>query len=135
MTIRRLPTIAGIERTNAVLAGAIAAVVWWYGTPAAAVGVMCGAVVMMLDLLALAAIARTLLAVARGTGGAGVLGALAAPLKLLLIIGLVYILLTRAHLNLLGFGLGILTQPVAIMIETGRLITRSPLLGSTDPEA
>jgi hypothetical protein len=50
---------------------------------------------------------------------------LAIPLKLLLIVGLVYMLFKRVHVHALGFGAGVLTQLLAISIETWRA-SKSP---------
>jgi hypothetical protein len=49
---------------------------------------------------------------------------LAIPLKMLLVLGLVYLLFTQTKIDGLGFGLGVLTQMTAAIIETGRASLR-----------
>ncbi len=41
-------------------------------------------------------------------------------MKLLIVVGLVYLIFTRARVDGMGFGVGVLTQMAAIIIETGR---------------
>ena len=60
----------------------------------------------------------------RSFRAAAKLGALAIPLKLFIIVGLVYLVFTRAHIDGMGFGVGVLTQMAAIIIETGRASLR-----------
>jgi len=71
------------------------------------------------NLYLLAWLGRAVLASAV-TGAAGGWGAIALPLKLILIAGLVYLLLRGAHLDALGFAAGVLTQMAAVGFETAR---------------
>ena len=95
-----IPTIASIQRTNFVL--------------------------VIANLWILSALGGLLLAASSAgvSGAAAKLGALAIPLKLFIIVGLVYLVFTRARIDGGGFGLGVLTQMAAIIIETGRASLR-----------
>jgi hypothetical protein len=121
-----IPTIEGIQRTNVVLVALAAAALAVADSTAAAIGCLFGGFVVIVNLYVLAALGRMLLAVAGGGGGAGakVVGALAIPLKLGLIILLVYLLFARAHIDGIGFGIGVLTQLLAVIIETTRVAVR-----------
>ncbi len=119
-----IPGLGAIQRTNAVLVVATALVLARFLSRAAAVGCLLGGAVVIGNLFLLALMGRVALAAA-GTGSrAARLGAVAIPLKLLLVIGLVYLVFTRAHVDGLGFGAGILTQLAATIIETGRAALR-----------
>ena len=58
-----------------------------------------------------------------------------AALKLLLLMGVVYFLVTRMRIDLVGFAIGSLTQLVAIFIETGRVSMRAAVVRPQDSEA
>ena len=116
-----LPTIGTIQRTNVILVALSALVLGWLDSPAAAIGCLLGGFVVIANLYVLAGLGRVLLAIADGGGSATAkLGMLAIPFKLLMVVGLVYLLFSRAHVNGVGFGVGVLTQLLAIIIETGR---------------
>jgi hypothetical protein len=120
-----IPTIGGIQRMNAAFIAASAATLLALVSPDAAVGCLVGGAVVMVNFWVLAILGRTLLAAVAGRGGAGAkFGALAIPLKLLMLAGLLYLLAMRFHIHALGFGLGVLTQMAAIIIETGRVSMR-----------
>jgi len=116
-----MPTIGAIQRTNVILAAITAALLGYFVSPQAAIGCILGAVVVIANLFALSVLGRLALAVASGgASSAARLGALAIPMKLFIVVGLVYLIFTRAHIDGLGFGFGVLTQMTAIIIETGR---------------
>jgi hypothetical protein len=117
-----LPTISAIQRTNAVLIAITSALLGILYSPRAALGCVLGGAVVMANLVALAVIGRLALAVASGgaSSAAAKFGMLAIPLKLFVVIGLIYLVVTRVHIDALGFGFGVLTQMTAIIIETGR---------------
>lgn len=94
-------------------------------SPAAALGCAVGGAVMIVNLFLLTFVGRWIVAVATQSGGANRLGIVAAPLKLLFIVTVVAWLLSRTNINVPGFVLGVLTQPVAIFIETWRVSTRT----------
>jgi len=119
-----VPTIAGIQRVTAVMAGALSLLVFMAASPAAAVGCAVGGVVMIVNLFLLTFVGRWIVAVATNGGGASRLGIVAAPLKLLFIVTVVTLLLSRTDINVPGFVLGVLTQPGAIFIETWRVSAR-----------
>jgi hypothetical protein len=50
------------------------------------------------------------------------------------VIGLIYLVFTRAHIDGLGFGFGVLTQMTAIIIETGRASLRARPSGAASGE-
>ena len=81
---------------------------------------------MIVNLFLLAFLARLLLASAAG-GAGGALGAVALPLKLIIIAGLVYVVLFRSGIDGVGFALGVFTQLVAVLIETGRANLAPPV--------
>ncbi len=119
----KVPTIEGIQRANVVLVALAAGALAYFASAAAAIGCLFGGFVVIANLYILAALGRMLLGAAAGGGGAGAkgAGALAIPLKLLLIMVLVYVLFTRAHMDGVGFGIGVLTQLIAVIIETTRV--------------
>jgi hypothetical protein len=122
-----VPTISAIQRTNVILVALGASLLAWLGTTQSAIGCLLGGAVVIANLWILSVLGRFVLA----ASGAGIsasaqrLGALAIPMKLLIVVGLVYLVFTRAHVDGLGFGVGVLTQMAAIIIETGRASVRS----------
>jgi hypothetical protein len=60
------------------------------------------------------------------------IGVMLAPLKLLLLMAVVYLLIACIHIDAIGFLIGSLTQLVAIFIETGRVSRRPAGLPSED---
>ncbi len=126
MTITwNLPTIGAIQRTNVVLVAITALLLEYFASRQAAVGCLLGGAVVIANLFALAILGRLALAVASGGASAAAkLGTLAIPMKLFILVGLVYLVFTRAHIDGMGFGLGVLTQMTAIIIETGRAVVR-----------
>jgi hypothetical protein len=124
---RSMPTIASIQRTNIVLVALSAAFLACLASTSMAVGCLLGGAVVIANLWILSAVGGLILA-ASGAGISGTaakLGALAIPMKLLIVVGLVYLIFTRAHIDAMGFGVGVLTQMAAIIIETGRASVRS----------
>ena len=126
-----LPTISAIQWTNAVLIAITASLLGVFYSPHAALGCVLGGAVVMANLFALAIMGRLALAVASGgASSAAKLGTLAIPLKLFVVIGLIYLVFTRVHIDALGFGFGVLTQMTAIIIETGRASLRGRRSGA-----
>ena len=121
-----VPTIAAIQRTNVVLVALSATALALVASTNAAIGCMLGGAVVIANLWVLSAIGRLVISASAAgiSGGAARLGALAIPLKLLIVVGLVYLVFSRAHVDGLGFGIGVLTQMAAIIIETGRASIR-----------
>jgi hypothetical protein len=115
-----LPTIVGIQRATAVLAALIALALALTLSSAAAIAALLGAAVMMVNLYLLAILGRFILGLAQH-GGSAALGGVLAPLKMALIIGLVYVIISSGRVNLLGFAIGLLTQLLAVFIETWRV--------------
>jgi hypothetical protein len=87
---------------------------------------MVGGAVVIANLWILSALGGLLLAASSAgvSGAAAKLSALAIPLKLFIIVGVVYLIFTRARIDGMGFGIGVLTQMAAIIIETGRASLR-----------
>ena len=121
-----IPTIASIQRTNFILVIVTAAILDLFASTPVAVGCLLGGAVVIANLWILSALGGLLLAASSAgvSGAAAKLGALAIPLKLFIIIGLVYLVFSRAHIDGMGFGFGVLTQMAAIIIETGRASLR-----------
>src|ERR1019366_7633970 len=117
-----IPTISSIQRTNVVLVVVSAAILAWFASTPAAVGCVLGGAVVIANLWILSVLGGLILAAsgARISGVAAKLGALALPLKMLIVVVLVYLVFTRARIDGMGFGVGVLTQMAAIIIETGR---------------
>ena len=122
-----MPTISSIQRTNVVLVAITAAILALFASPKSAIGCLLGGAVVIANLWILAALGRVILA-ASGAGiskGAARLGALAIPMKLFIVVGLIYLAFARAGVDGMGFAVGVLTQMAAIIIETGRASVRS----------
>ena len=121
-----VPAIGSIQRTNFILVILSAALLALFASRHAAVGCLLGGVVVIANLWILAALGGLLLAASSAglSGGAARLGMLAIPLKLFIIVGLVYLVFTRARIDGMGFGFGVLTQMAAIIIESGRASLR-----------
>jgi hypothetical protein len=121
----KVPTIAGIQGVTAVMTAMLSVALLATVSPAAAVGCAVGGAVMIANFFLLAFVGRWIVAVATQSGGANRLGIVAAPLKLLFIVTVVALLLSRTHINVPSFVLGVLTQPGAIFIETWRASARA----------
>jgi hypothetical protein len=127
-----LPTIAGIQRATLILAAVLALLLAVTLSYAAAISALLGAAIMIANLYLLAILGRFLLAAGQH-GGSGALGAALAPLKMLLIIGAVYVIISSGRVNLPGFCLGLLTQLVAVFIETWRVSAWPDLARAESP--
>lgn len=119
-----VPTIGGIQRTNAMIAAVATLVLLAVRSAPVAIGCAVGAALMIGNLWALAAVGRAIIAMAQG-GAAGKAGLVLAPFKLFLFAGIVYILIAYTQVNLEGFVLGAFTQIVAIFVETWHAATRA----------
>ena len=121
-----IPTIASIQRTNFILVVVSSSILALFASAPVALGCVIGGSVVIANLWILSALGGLLLAASSAgvSGAAAKLGALAIPLKLFIIVGLVYLIFTRAHIDGMGFGIGVLTQMAAIIIETGRASLR-----------
>jgi hypothetical protein len=121
-----VPTISSIQRTNVVLVALSAAILALFSSAQSAIGCLLGGAVVIANLWILAALGRVILG-ASGAGiskGAARLGALAIPMKLFIVVGLVYLVFSRVGIDGMGFAVGVLTQMAAIIIETGRASVR-----------
>jgi hypothetical protein len=124
--MRTLPALGSIQRTNVVVACAAALSLLVFRSTASAISCLLGASIVIANLFVLAVLARVLLASAAG-GAGGALGAVALPLKLIIIGGLVYAVLFRSGIDGVGFAAGVFTQLVAVLVETARAnLTRHP---------
>ncbi len=121
-----IPTIASIQRTNFILVVVSSSILALFASAPVAVGCMVGGAVVIANLWILSALGGLLLAASSAgvSGAAAKLGALAIPLKLFIIVGLVCLIFSRARIDGMGFGIGVLTQMAAIIIETGRASLR-----------
>lgn len=111
---------------NVVLVVVTAAILALTLSTRAAVGCVLGGAVVIANLWILSLLGGLLLSAAGAgiSGTAAKLGVLAIPLKMLIVIGMVYLLFTQTKIDGLGFGLGVLTQMTAAIIETGRASLR-----------
>lgn len=125
MVLRATPTIWAIQRTTAVLVLVTALILAHFLSTACALASVLGGAVVIANLFILSLLGRLVLAAAGSGSRFARLGVLAIPLKLLLVAALVYLLLSRAHVDGIGFGAGVLTQSVAAFIETGRAAFRA----------
>ena len=121
-----VPTIAGIQRISALLTAIFAALLFISVSQSAALGCVIGGALMIANLFLLTIVGRAIVALAQG-GAAAKAGVILAPFKLLLFVGVVYLIMTSMRLNLLGFMIGSLTQLLAIFIETWHASTRVAL--------
>ncbi|HLX37965.1 MAG TPA: hypothetical protein VKR29_09190 [Candidatus Binataceae bacterium] len=129
-----MPTIRSIQLTNLGLMLAGAAVLAYFVSTSAAIGCLLGGGFVIVNLFLLAGMAGFALAAARRSGGVNKIGLAAVPLKIALMIGLIYALFAHIHIDGLGFALGVLTQITAIIIETARTSMRRNQAGAVVPE-
>lgn len=115
-----MPTIAAIQRTNAILVIVTAAILAAVYSTGSAIACLLGGTVVIANLFLLSMLGRFALAAAGSGGTAAKFGLAALPLKLLLLAGLLYLVFSQWRIDGLGFALGVLTQFTAIIIETGR---------------
>jgi hypothetical protein len=122
----QIPTIAAIQRMNAILVAVTAALLFFFDSTAAAVGCLLGGAIVIVNLWVLTLLGAAILAAAGAgvTGVAAKFGVMAIPLKMLIVVGLVYLIFRRTNIDGVGFGLGVLTQMTAAIIETGRASLR-----------
>jgi len=118
-----IPTLAQIQRVNAILLAAAGLLLLILVSPMASLSCLVGGGFVIANLFALGWLGRLMLAAAARRGGPA-LGAIAMPLKLLLAGGLIYLVLAKTGIDALGFGVGVATQLVAVIIETCRASIR-----------
>jgi len=92
-------------------------------SPAASMSCLIGGTFVIANLFVLGWLGRLMLAAAE-RGGGPALALIAMPLKLLLVGGLIYLVFARTGIDAMGFGVGVSTQLVAVMIETCRASIR-----------
>jgi hypothetical protein len=129
-----VPTIRSIQLTNILLVFVSAGLMAYFVSVAAAIGCLVGGAVVVANMFLLAVLGRFALSAARQSGGVSKLGLVALPLKVALVVGLIYVVFARIHIDGLGFALGVLTQVTAIIIETGRTSFRKNRTDSGIPE-
>ena len=127
-----VPTLAGIQRTSAIAAAAAAGILAVAVSPASALACVLGGALMIANLYFLGFIGRMMLAAARESGGPTSLGVIAAPLKMLFLVTVVYAIISSGRIDPLGFMAGALTQFAAIFIETWRVSARRALVRPED---
>ena len=120
--IDAIPTIGNIQRRNLLLLAMASVAMLAFRSPAASLSCLLAGAVVMGNLFVLSVLGRATLAAIAGTGGSGSALAVAVfPLKLLIVVGLVYLLFERVGVDGIGFMTGLMTQFVAIFLETGRV--------------
>ncbi len=118
-----IPTLGQIQRVNAILLAAAGLLLLLLVSPAASLSCLVGGGFVIANLFVLGWLGRLMLAAAARRGSPA-LGAIAMPLKLLLAGGLIYLVLARTGIDAVGFGVGVATQLVAVIIETCRASIR-----------
>ena len=126
-----VPTIGGIQRMTGILAAVATVVLAFAVSAAAALSCAVGAALMIANLFLLTIVGRAIITLAQG-GAGNKAGVILAPMKLFLFVVVVYILIAYTRLNLQGFMIGVLTQIVAIFIETWHASTRAVLARPED---
>jgi hypothetical protein len=129
-----MPTIRSIQLTNVLLVCIAAIAMAGFVSVPAAVGCLLGGAFVIANMFLLAVLGRFALSAARASGGVSRMGLAAMPLKIALMIGLIYVVFARIHIDGLGFALGVLTQVTAIIIETARTSMRKNRVESGIPE-
>ena len=97
-----VPTIAGIQRVAALLTIIAALTMLAVVSTSAAAGCLVGGALMIANLGLLVVAGKALVGLAQG-GGAARIGVVLAALKLLLLMAVVYLLVTRMRIDLIGF--------------------------------
>jgi hypothetical protein len=122
----QIPTIPAIQRTNAILVAVTSIVLFYFDSTAAAIGCLIGGAIVIVNLWVLSLLGAAILAAAGAgvSGAAAKFGVMAIPLKMLIVVGLVWLIFKRTHVDGVGFALGVLTQMTAAIIETGRASLR-----------
>jgi hypothetical protein len=122
----QIPTIPAIQRMNAILVAVTASLLFFIDSTAAAVGCLLGGAIVIVNLWLLSLIGAAILAAAGAgiSGTAAKFGVMAIPLKMLIVVGLVFLVFRRTNIDGVGFALGVLTQMTAAIIETGRASLR-----------
>jgi hypothetical protein len=120
----QIPTIPAIQRMNAILVAVTATLLFYFDSTAAAVGCLLGGAIVIVNLWVLSLLGAAILAAAGISGTAAKFGVMAIPLKMLIVVGLVFLIFRRTNVDGVGFALGVLTQMTAAIIETGRASLR-----------
>jgi hypothetical protein len=118
-------TIAGIERTMAMVGVVLGLAIYFFAGSAAAVGAIAGCAFMIVNFFLLALVGHGIVGLGRDGGRISILGILLIPLKLLFFIGVSYVIVSRFKVDVGTFVAGVLTQPVAILIEVWRTSPRT----------
>lgn len=127
-----IPTIAAIQRTNALITAVLVAILVLARMSAIAFGCALGSAIVIVNLYLLAILGRVLISAADAQGSSRLkLGVLVLPVKLLVYAGVIYLAVGELHVEAGGFGLGfgggVLTEFIAIAIETGRASVRGAI--------
>jgi len=117
MTSFNVPSLSKIQRTNMFLVAVLGTALLILRSPAASLACVLGGGIVILNLFLLGLMGRLLLVGAVG-GASAALRATAIPFKLLLLVLLVYLVFTQTSVDPIGFSLGVLSQLVAVLIET-----------------
>ena len=122
----QIPTIPAIQRMNAILVAVTAGLLFFLDSTAAALGCLLGGAIVIVNLWVLSILGAAILAAAGAgiSGTAAKFGVMAIPLKMLIVVGLVFLVFRRTNIDGVGFALGVLTQMTAAIIETGRASLR-----------
>jgi hypothetical protein len=124
----QIPTIPAIQRMNAILVAVTATILFLLDSTPAASGCLLGGAIVIVNLWVLSLLGAAILAAAGAgvSGAAAKFGVMAIPLKMLIVVALVFLIFRHTNIDGVGFALGVLTQMTAAIIETGRASLRGP---------
>jgi len=123
MDAQAIPTLGDIQRLNAILLAVVGLVLLFVASPAASISCFVGGAFVIANLFVLGWLGRLVIAAA-AHGVQSRLSVIAIPLKLLLLVGLIYLAFAKTGIDGVGFGVGVSTQLVAVLVETARASVR-----------
>ncbi len=119
-----IPTLSESQRLNAMLLAVAGTVLLLAVSPTASLSCVVGGGFVIANLFVLSWLGKLIVAAAARSAQSA-LSVVAIPLKLLLFGGLVYLALAKTGIDGVGFGVGVSTQPVAVIIEALRARARA----------
>lgn len=124
MDAQAIPTLGEIQRLNAILLAIAGLTLLLMVSPAASLSCVVGGAFVIANLVILNWLGQLIVAAAARSAQSP-LSMVAIPLKLLLFGGLVYLALAKTGIDGIGFGVGVTTQPVAVIVEALRARARA----------
>jgi len=124
MEAQAIPTLGEIQRLNAILLAVAGLILLLMVSPATSLSCVVGGGFVIANLFILNWLGQLIVAAAARSAQSP-LSMIAIPLKLLLFGGLIYLALAKTGIDGVGFGVGISTQPVAVIVEALRARARA----------